>query len=103
MAQTSSPIKVTNSKIVIGQSYSTFPLNEDYQINVFYYTMYVDAPVCIELYNMFGQRMKSIVPQQNQKTGTYSVQVSVGDLGAGAFIVKVTSGNQVESKQLVVN
>lgn len=50
-----------------------------------------------------GQRAKQIVPQQNQKTGTYSVQTSVANLGTGTYIVKVTSGNQIESKQLIIN
>ena len=67
------------------------------------YTMYVDAPIGIELYNTFGLRLKLIVPQQNQKAGKYSVQLSVGDLGTGTYVVKATSGNQVESKQLVIS
>jgi len=36
-------------------------------------------------------------------TGTYSVQTSVADLGASTYIVKVTSGGQIESKQLIIN
>ena len=52
---------------------------------------------------MYGQRMKLILPLQNQRSGTYSVQISVGDLGTGTYLVKASSGNQVESKQLVVN
>ena len=67
------------------------------------YTLHIDAPICIELYNMFGQKMKMIVPQQNQKAGTYSIQISVGNLGTGTYIVKASSGNQVENKQLVIN
>jgi len=67
------------------------------------YTMSVDAQIRIELYNLYGQRMKLIVPQQNQKEGTYSVQISVADLGTGTYIVTATSGNQNESKQLVIN
>ena len=55
------------------------------------------------MYNMFGQRVNLIVPLQNQKAGTYSVQISVGGLAAGTYIVRVVSGNQVDSKQLVVN
>jgi len=52
---------------------------------------------------MFGQRVKLIMPKQNQKAGAYSIQTSVAGLVAGTYIVKVTSGNQVESKQLAVN
>jgi len=67
------------------------------------YTLYADAPISIELYNMYGQRVKLIAPKQNQKAGAYSIQTSVAGLVAGTYIVKVTSGNQVESKQLVIN
>jgi hypothetical protein len=67
------------------------------------YTLNIDAPICFELFNMFGQRIKLITPQQNQKAGTYSVQVSVGDLGTGSYVVKATSGNHVVSKQLIIN
>ena len=67
------------------------------------YTLYIDAPISIELYNVYGQRVKLILPQQNQKAGTYSVQTTVGDLIPGAYPIKVTSGNQIESKQLIVN
>ena len=50
-----------------------------------------------------GQRVKLIVPQLNQKAGTYSVQTSIAGLGNGTYIVKATGGNQDESKQLIVN
>ena len=67
------------------------------------YTLHIDAPICIELYNLFGQRLKLLVPQQNQKAGDYSVQTSVTDLPAGAYLIKVTSGDQSESRQLIIN
>jgi len=83
-------------------SFSLFPnpTNGFVTIN---YTLNIDTQISIELCNMFGQRMKFILPQQNKKAGTYSVQISVSELGAGTYIVKTTSGNQVESKQLVIN
>ena len=83
-------------------SFSLFPNPASGFVTVDY-TMFVDAPVSIGLYNMFGQMVKLIVPQQNQKAGTYSVQISVGDLGAGTYILNVSSGNQSEAKQLVIN
>ena len=82
-------------------SFSIFP-NPTNGFVTIDYTLYVDAPISIELYNMFGQRVK-LIAQQNQKSGTYSVQTSVGDLGPGTYIVKVTCGSQVESKQVVIN
>ena len=43
-----------------------------------------------------------VFPVQKQYTGSYSVQTSVSELNIGTYIVKVTSGNQVESKQLAI-
>ena len=83
-------------------SFSLFPNPANGFVTVDY-TMYVDAPICIELYNTFGQRLKMIVPKQNQMAGTYSAQTSVAGLNAGAYIVRATSGEQIDSKQLVVN
>ena len=93
---------INESEATNNFSFSLFP-NPTTGLVTVDYTLHIDAPLCIELYNMFGQKMKLIVPQQNQKTGTYSVQVSVGDLGVGTYIVKATSGNQIENKQLVIN
>jgi len=67
------------------------------------YTLHVDATICIELYNLFGQRLKLILPEQNQKAGGYSVEAFVSDLGSGACIIKLSSGDQSESKQLIIN
>ena len=83
-------------------SFSLFP-NPTNGFVTIDYSIFVDAPLSIELYNVYGQRVKLIVPSQNKKAGQYSVQTSVSDLGTGTFVVKVTSGSQVESKQLIVN
>ena len=83
-------------------SFSLFP-NPTTGFVTIDYTLYEDAPISIELYNMFGQRVKAILPNQDKKAGQYSVQASVSGLGVGMYIVKITSGNQVESKQLVIN
>ena len=96
--------KSLNAGSAVDQIFSFFlfpnPTNNFVTID---YMLNVDAPITIELCNMFGQRQKLIVPSQNQKAGSYSVQISVGDLGAGTYIIKAFSGSQVESKQLIVN
>jgi hypothetical protein len=83
-------------------SFSLFP-NPTTGFVTIDYTLHVDSPINIELYNLMGQRIKLITSQQKQRSGTYKVQTSVADLGSGTYIVKVTGGNQVESKQLIIN
>jgi len=85
-------------------SFSLFPNPASSGFVTVEYTMNVDAPICIELYgSALGQKLKVFVPQQNQKAGSYSVQASVSGLNKGAYIVRATSGNQIESKQLIIN
>jgi len=67
------------------------------------YTLHVNAPVSMELYNMFGQMIKLMLPQQIHEAGDYSIQTSVADLIAGTYFVRVSSGNQIETKQVIIN
>ena len=66
------------------------------------YKLHVDALICIELCNIFGQNVKLLLPKQKQKSGNYSIQTSFSDLGTGTYFVKISSGNQVESKQVII-
>jgi hypothetical protein len=97
--------KNPNTGVAVGANNFTFSLfpNPTNGFVTVDYTLINDAPITIELYNIFGQRTKLILPNQNQKAGTYNIQTSVSDLSVGTYIVKVTSGNQAESKQLIIN
>ena len=93
---------VGESGVAKNFSFSLFP-NPTNGFVTIDYTLNVDALIFIELCNIYGQRVKLIVPQQSQISGQYSVQTSVADLGTGTYVVKFFSDNQVESKQLIVN
>lgn len=67
------------------------------------YTMHVDAPVAIELYSSMGKKVRQVLPNQHRQAGSYSVQASLAGLLVGPYVVRVTSGNHVESKHLLVN
>jgi len=84
-------------------SFSLFPNPASSGFVTVDYTMKVAAPISIELYSTFGQKLKALASVQRQNAGSYSVQTLVSELSAGTYIVRVTSGNQSESKQLVIN
>ena len=85
-------------------SFSLFPNPANSGFVTVNYTMFVDASICIELYSAtMGQKMKVLQPKQNRKAGSYSVQTSIADMNTGAYIIRVTSENQIESKQLVIS
>jgi len=76
------------------------PANEFITVD---YNLYIDTSISIELFDMSGQKIKTILPKQNLKSGLYSKQTSVSDLITGTYLVKVTTENQTESKQLIIN
>lgn len=76
------------------------PTNGELTVN---YQLFIDAPVSMELYNLYGQRIKSLLPNQNKTAGNYTLRASVAGLTSGTYLVKVTSGSQIESKQLIIN
>lgn len=83
-------------------SFSIFPNPASGFVTVDY-TLYADLPVSIELFDSFGVRVKLFAPLQNQKAGAYNVQYPLAGLNTGAYIVKVTAGNQIDAKQLIIN
>ena len=76
------------------------PASESVTVN---YTLHVSAPISIGMYNIFGQMMKLILLQQTQDAGDYSVQTSVSNLESGTYFIKVSSANQAETKQVIIN
>jgi len=81
-------------------SISPNPANDIVTID---YTLYADAPIGVNLYNMFGQRVKEILPQQTQMAGHYSIQASISNLATGTYFIRITSGRQSETLQLVIS
>ena len=82
-------------------SFSLFPNPTNGFVTV-NYTLHGDTSICIEIYSTMGQKLKTILPNQNKTMGNYSVQESVSDLNTGTYIVKATSKSQIESQQLIV-
>jgi uncharacterized coiled-coil protein SlyX len=66
------------------------------------YTMHVDAAISIDLHNQMGQLVRQLLPKQRRQVGSYSVQTPISGLNVGVYVVRMVSGNHVESKQLLV-
>ena len=51
------------------------------------------------MYNALGQRVRTVVPAVQAGT---TVRVALSGLAAGVYLVKLTIGNQLSSRQLLV-
>lgn len=64
-----------------------------------YYTLEKSNIVKLELFNMLGQKLQTIT-QARQAAGVYNENISA--LAPGTYFLKLTVGNQIETKQVVV-
>ncbi|MCB0696728.1 MAG: T9SS type A sorting domain-containing protein [Chitinophagaceae bacterium] len=57
------------------------------------------APLTIELYNITGKKISTLVEQQVQNANTYQFNLAEND--AGVYFLKIVSGNNISYKRIV--
>ena len=57
----------------------------------------------IELVNFFGQKVKSLLPKQKQKTGNYTIQLPVSEFKSGTYFLVVSSNTQNKIEKIIIN
>ena len=57
----------------------------------------------IELVDLFGHRIKTILPKQNQQVGDYTLRIPVSDFSTGTYFLTISSTNQTRTKKIVIN
>ena len=67
------------------------------------YTLKQNEKVSIEVYNLIGKQVKSIVKNEDQPAGNYQVSFNANELGAkGIYLVKMAIGDQTYTDKLIV-
>jgi len=83
-------------------SYSVFPNPTDEFVNITY-ALDTDIFLSIELVNLFGQKIISILPKQYQQIGTYTLQVPVSNFSSGTYFLVISSINQQKIEKIIIN
>jgi len=83
-------------------SYTVYPNPIDDFINITY-SLDSDMFLSIELVNLFGQKIKTVLPKQNQQTGTYTLQIPVSDFSTGTYFLTISSTNQTKTEKIIIN
>ena len=83
-------------------SYTIYPNPTDEFINITY-SLDTDMFLSIELINLFGQKIKIILPKQNQQAGTYTLQIAVSDFPTGTYFLTISSTNQTKTEKIIIN
>jgi hypothetical protein len=67
------------------------------------YAVNVDKlPITIELFNALGERIRTIATNVVQAVGEHSIPIGVRDLPNGLYILRITSPDDVESGQFLI-
>jgi len=87
---------------VFGFSYKVFPNPSNELINIQYF-LNTEVTLSIELVNFLGQRVKTILPKQNQQAGSYELQIPVSEFATGTYFLTISSANQTKIEKIIIN
>lgn len=82
-------------------SYTVLPDSSNDSISITY-SLEKDMSLCIELVDVFGQKLKTILPQQNQKKGNYSLKIPYSDDATGTFFLVMSPNNQRIIEKIII-
>jgi hypothetical protein len=81
----------------LSQNYPN-PFNATTVIN---YQLPVDDEVTLEVYNLFGQKVATLVDGE-QQAGCRSVVWDASDISSGIYFYRLTAGDFTETKRMIV-
>lgn len=65
------------------------------------FSLGLEAPTKLELYNYYGELVEVIV-DKTMKNGVYEQPINVSDMSSGIYYLKLTSGHFTDTKKLVI-
>ncbi len=85
-----------------GFSYTVFPDSSNEFINITY-SLDREKSLSIELVDLFGNKIKTILPKQNQQAGDYTLKIPVSDFSTGNSFLTISSSNQSKTEKIIIN
>ena len=83
-------------------SYSVFPDTSNELMNITY-SLDTQKSLSIELVDLFGQIIKTILPKHDQQAGNYTLQIPLSDLSTGSYFLTISSNNHKKTEKIIIN
>lgn len=92
------PVNTLQEAFIIMGVYPN-PMEETGNIH---YLLQEATVISMDLYNVKGQKVSTLLNKQSQSVGIYNVSFDVSTLAAGNYFLKITSGAKEITKQLII-
>lgn len=83
-------------------SYTVFPDFSNEFVNITY-SLDTEKTLSMELVDLFGNKIKTILPKQNQQAGDYTLKIPVSDFSTGTSFLTISSTNQTKTVKIIIN
>lgn len=83
-------------------SYTVFPDSSNEFINITY-SLDTEKSLSMELVDLFGKRIKTVLPKQNQQAGEYTLHIPVSDFSTGTYFLTISSANLTKTEKIIIN
>lgn len=83
-------------------SHKVLPDSSNKFINITY-CIDTEILLSIELVDLFGKKIKTVLPKQKQQAGNYTLQIQISDLSQGTYFLTISSGNQTKTEKIIIN
>ncbi len=88
---------VTPKEFSLSQNYPN-PFNPN---TVIKYQLPISSQVAIKVYDLLGNEIKTLVNEE-KPAGFYEVEFNASNLSSGFYIYKITAGNFIQTKKMIV-
>ena len=82
--------------------YTVSPNSSNDFLNITY-SLDAEMPLSIELVDLFGQKIKMILPKHQQQAGSHALQMPISELYTGTYFLIISSNNQTKTVKIIVN
>ena len=95
-----------SKSIEVGSGFLNYALAQNYPnpfnpSTVITYSIPTTSNVKIEIYNMLGKLMKTLV-NENQEAGSYKINFDASRLSSGIYYYKIQAGNFIKTKRMLL-
>ena len=83
-------------------SYKVFP-DFSNECIIITYSIDMEKPLSIELVDLFGQKIKTVLPKQKQQAGKYTLQIPISDYSTGTYFLTISLCNHTKTEKIIIN